>query len=136
MPKPKTEQISTTGKRKIAVARAVLVPGNGKIVINGKPLEIWGPKYLCDKIREPLFLSGNLWKTADIDINVKSGGSSAQADAVRTAVGKALAEFGGEKTKKAFLGYDRTLVVADMRQNEPSKPGRSKPRAAAQKGKR
>ncbi|MBR9681199.1 MAG: 30S ribosomal protein S9 [Candidatus Altiarchaeota archaeon] len=130
------EQISTVGKRKIAVARATLVPGTGNLTINSKPLEIWGPKYLCDRIREPLFLSGDLWKKADIKINVRSGGSSAQADAVRTAVGKALAEFGGEKIKKTFLEYDRTLLVADMRQGEPWKPGRSKPRAAAQKGKR
>jgi len=136
VPKQKTETIRTVGKRKIAVARATLVPGSGRLTINGKPLEIWGPKYLCDKIREPLFLSGDVWRKADIKVNVRSGGASAQADAIRTAVGKALAEFGGEKTRKAFLEYDRTLLVADMRQNEPWKPGRSKPRAAAQKGKR
>ena len=132
----KSNIINTVGKRKIAVARAKLKPGSGKIKINGKPLELWGTKYRRDRIKEALFLSGDLWKKVDITINVKSGGVAGQTDAVRTAVGQALAEFGGKKVRDAFINYDRTLLVADMRQNEPWKPGRSKPRAAAQKGKR
>lgn len=132
----KDKIINTVGKRKVAVARATLSPGSGKVLINNRPLDLWGTKYQRARIKEALMLAGDLRKDVDINVNVGSGGASGQADAVRTAVGKALAEHGGEKVRKAFLDYDRTLLVADMRQNEPWKPGRSKPRAAAQKGKR
>ena len=128
--------IHTVGKRKIAIARATLRPGTGMIRINSIPLELWGPKYLREKVREPLLLAGSLSKKVNIDVNVRSGGISSQADAIRTAIARALAEYGGEKVKRAFIEYDRTLIVPDMRQNEPWKPGRSKPRAAAQKSKR
>ncbi len=128
--------IHAVGKRKIAVARATLKPGKGRIRINSRPLELWGPRYLVEKIKEPLYLAGSIAKKVDIEVNVRSGGIKGQADAIRTAIGRALVEYGGEKIKKIFLEYDRTIVVPDMRQNEPWKPGRSKPRAAAQKSKR
>jgi len=131
---PKT--ISSVGKRKVAVARATLVPGEGQVLINGVPLQLWGTKYQRAKVEEALLLAGELGHKVNIQVKVRSGGGSGQADAVRTAVGKALAEQGGEQVRKAFMDYDRNLLVADMRQNEPWKPGRSKPRAAAQKGKR
>ena len=132
----KAKIIHEVGKRKIAVARATLKPGKGIVRINSKPLELWGPRYLVEKIKEPLHLAGSIAKKVDIEVNVRSGGISAQADAIRTAIGRALAAYGGEKIKRAFLEYDRTLLVPDMRQNEPWKAGRSKPRAAAQKSKR
>ena len=128
--------IHAVGKRKIAVARATLKPGAGRIRINSRPLELWGPKYLVMKIKEPLVIAGDISKKVDIEVTVRSGGISAQADAIRSAIGRALASYGGEKLKKAFVEYDRTIVVPDMRQNEPWKAGRSKPRAAAQKSKR
>ena len=132
----KAKIIHEVGKRKIAVARATLKPGKGIVRINSKPLELWGPRYLVEKIKEPLYLAGSIAKKVDIEVNVRSGGISAQADAIRTAIGRALAAYGGEKIKRMFLEYDRTLLVPDMRQNEPWKAGRSKPRAAAQKSKR
>lgn len=130
------EPIHTVGKRKVAVARAVLKPGKGKIKINSKPLNLWGPKYHVDRIKEPLKLVGEMADEVDIDISVQSSGVSSQADAVRNAIGQALAEYGGEEVEKKLRDYDRTLIVPDMRQNEPWKPGASKPRAAAQKSKR
>ncbi|MBR9679704.1 MAG: 30S ribosomal protein S9 [Candidatus Altiarchaeota archaeon] len=128
--------IQTVGKKKIAVARATLRLGSGKIKINSKPFELWGTRYLRERIREALLLSGELANTVDISVKVNSGGIVGQANAIRTAIGRALAEQGGEKLRKQFIEYDRTLVVPDVRQNEPWKPGRSKPRAAAQKSKR
>ena len=124
------------GKRKVAVAKASIKPGTGQVRINSKPLDLWGPKYLVARIKEPLLIAGDLAKDVDITISVRSSGISSQADAIRTALAKALAEEKGEKLKKAFLDYDRTLIVSDMRQNEPWKPGSSKPRAGAQKSKR
>lgn len=128
--------VRAVGKRKIAVARAVLRPGAGRVRINSKPLRMWGPKYLVQKIKEPLNLAGDIAGKVDIDVSVRSSGISSQADAVRTAVARALADYGGEAMRKKLLDYDRTLLVPDMRQNEPWKPGSSKPRASAQKSKR
>jgi small subunit ribosomal protein S9 len=126
----------SVGKRKIAVAKATARAGKGIIRINSKLLDLWGPKYLVEKIKEPLVIAGETANKLDIDVTVHSSGISSQADAVRTAVAKALAEFGGEKLKKAFMDYDRTLMVSDVRQNEPWKPGASSPRSSAQKSKR
>ncbi|MBR9680489.1 MAG: 30S ribosomal protein S9 [Candidatus Altiarchaeota archaeon] len=128
--------IKSVGKRKVAIARAVLKPGTGKVRVNSKPLDLWGSKYLVSKIKEPLVIAEDFAKKVDINVVVKSSGVSSQADAIRTAIAKALAEFGGEELKKSFIEYDRTLIVPDMRQNEPWKPGASKPRASAQKSKR
>ncbi len=129
-------KLLSIGKRKVAVAKASIKPGTGKVRINSKPLDLWGPKYLVSRIKEPLMIAGDLAKDVDITVSVRSSGISSQADAIRTSIAKALAEEKGEKLKKAFLDYDRTLVVSDMRQNEPWKPGSSKPRAGAQKSKR
>lgn len=128
--------VHSVGKRKVAVARAVLTPGSGRVTVNSKPLELWGPRYFVERIKEPLYIAGELARKVDISVSVRSSGVSSQADAVRTAVGRALAEHGGEKIRRALLDYDRTLLVPDMRQNEPWKAGSSKPRAAAQKSKR
>jgi len=128
--------VHSVGKRKVAVARAVLKPGRGTIRINSKPLELWGSRYLVDKIKEPLMLAGDTVEKVDINVSVRSSGVNSQADAIRTAIARALADFGGENLRKTFLEYDRTLLVPDMRQNEPWKPGSSKPRASAQKSKR
>jgi small subunit ribosomal protein S9 len=128
--------ISAVGKRKIAIARAVLRPGSGKVRVNSRPLRLWGPKYLVQRIEEPLSLVGEVAGKVDIEVSVHSSGISSQADAVRTAVAKVLADYGGETIRKKLLEYDRTLLVPDMRQNEPWKPGSSKPRASAQKSKR
>jgi len=134
--KDKKKVVRAVGKRKVAVARAVLKPGSGRVRVNSKPLELWGQKYYVQKIREPLQLAGDLANEVDISVSVHSSGVSSQADAVRTAVANALNDYSGGKLREKFLDYDRTLLVPDMRQNEPWKPGRSKPRAAAQKSKR
>ncbi|MBR9689908.1 MAG: 30S ribosomal protein S9 [Candidatus Altiarchaeota archaeon] len=128
--------MSAVGKRKVAVARAVLSPGIGKVRINSKLLSLWGPRYLVRRIREPLILAGPIADKVNIDVSVRSSGISSQADAIRTAIARVLAEHGGEELRKTLVSYDRTLLVPDMRQNEPWKPGSSKPRASAQKSKR
>ena len=130
------KQVRAVGKRKISIARAVVRPGSGRVRVNAKPLHVWGPKYLVQRIKEPLNLAGEFAGQVDIEVSVRSSGLSSQADAIRTAIARALADFGGEPMRKRMLEYDRTLLVPDMRQNEPWKPGSSKPRASAQKSKR
>lgn len=137
MPAKKSKRvICSVGKRKVAVAKAVLRPGFGRVRINSKPLNLWGPRYLVKKIQEPLVLAGEVATEVDISVSVRSSGVSSQADAVRTAIARALADYAGEKLRNTFMSYDRNLLVPDMRQNEPWKPGSSKPRASAQKSKR
>jgi small subunit ribosomal protein S9 len=126
--------VHVSGKRKKAIARATLKEGKGIIKINNKPLEIYQPEIAKMKIMEPLLISGNLGKNVNIDVNVFGGGWQAQAEASRLAIAKALIEFSGSKQlKQQFLDYDRHLLVADVRRNEPHKPNDSKPRAKRQK---
>ena len=119
--------VFSTGKRKTAVARARIKAGSGRILINDIPLDLWQPEYARIRIREPLLLADEFVKKVDIKINVKSGGISSQAEAIRQATAKGLVEFfKDEKLKKTFLDFDRSLLVYDPRRCEPHKPSRSK----------
>lgn len=116
--------IFTVGKRKVAVARAKLVEGTGKVFINRKPLELWGNEVLRLWIKEPLVLSGELARKVDIDVNVKGGGITGQSEAVRMAIARALVDFSkSEELKQKFLEYDRNMLVYDFRRNEPHHAG-------------
>jgi len=130
--KPKEEVkrqkiVLATGKRKTAVARATIRPGMGRVVINDIPLDLWQPEYTRIKIREPLILVDELSQKVDIKVNVRHGGISSQADAIRQAIAKGMVEFfNDEKLKKLYLDYDRSLLVFDPRRTEPHKPSRSR----------
>jgi small subunit ribosomal protein S9 len=129
-----TKVIHTSGTRKRAIARATLKDGKGKVVINKILLENFQPNVLKMKIMEPILLAKEIADKVDIHVNIMGGGISGQAEAARLAIARALVEYSrGEKLKKTFLSYDRHLLVADVRQNEPCKPNDSKPRAARQK---
>jgi len=117
--------ITSSGKRKSAIARATVKPGNGIVKINNKILDFYEPKLSRLKLREPLLLAGDLANKVDIRVNVVGGGISSQADASRLAIAKALVEYSKSgKLKEQFLNYDRNLIVADVRRKEPSKPNR------------
>jgi len=123
----KKKTIVVTGKRKSAVARATVRDGSGKVRINKTPLEIYTPELMRLKIKEPLVLANDLSRSVDIDVNVRGGGISGQADASRQAIAKGLVEFfGSEELRQKYLEYDRNLLVFDPRRNEPHKPSRSK----------
>lgn len=88
----KKENLISTGKRKRAIARVIVKPGEGKIVVNGKdPVDYFGnvPRIQA-RLVEALELTGNIG-TKDLFINVAGGGLVGQADAVAHAVAKALA---------------------------------------------
>lgn len=129
--------INTTGKRKNAVARASTIPGSGKIRINSKPIELINPEIARLKIMESVALAGDVSKKVDININVHGGGVMGQAEAVRQAIALALVQI-EKKLKPVFLEYDRSMLIADPRRNEPHKPSRSKagPRVHKQRSKR
>jgi small subunit ribosomal protein S9 len=123
----KPKSFLTLGKRKNAIARATITAGTGKIRVNGVPLALWGSEFLRMKIQEPLFIAGDVVSKVDIDVNAHSGGITGQADAVRMAIAKSLANFfKEEKLRQKFIQYDRNLMVFDPRRNEPHKPGASK----------
>ncbi|MBI4140251.1 30S ribosomal protein S9 [Candidatus Woesearchaeota archaeon] len=113
--------ILTTGKRKSAVARAALSHGNGIIRINGRLLQNYQPELHKLKIQEPLIIAGDTANKVDIQVNVNGGGVRSQTEAIRLAVGKALANH-DKKLTTAFADYDRQLLVADVRRKEPRKP--------------
>jgi small subunit ribosomal protein S9 len=137
--KEKPKIVFTVGKRKRAVARAKIVQGKGRVLINSKPLDVWGNETLRLWVKEPLLLAGDLPKLVDIEVNVKSGGITGQAEAVRQAIARGLVEFFKSKElRDKYLEYDRNLLVYDYRRTEPHKPSRSKagPRRHKQRSKR
>ncbi|MGM5487565.1 MAG: 30S ribosomal protein S9 [Nanobdellota archaeon] len=125
--------ITTSGKRKQAIARASLKKGNGSIKINGTPLENFAPRYARMKVMEPIILIGEKAKQIDVSIRTNGGGIMGQSDAARLALSRALVEF-DESNEDILLNYDRKLLVADVRRRETRKPNtRGNARAKRQK---
>ncbi len=127
--------VLTSGKRKTAVARATTKAGKGRIRINSIPLEIFPSELARMKIREPLLLAGDaVINEVDISVNVRGGGTVGQADAVRTAIGRALVKWTQDpELRSKFLHYDRSIIVADSRRKEQKKAGGPGARAKYQK---
>ena len=124
---------NAVGRRKTAVARAILVPGTGKIVINRKPLEkYFGLEMLRNDVMKPFEATQTSGKY-DVRINVDGGGTSGQAGAVKLAIARALVEMGDEN--KPLL---RTagLMTRDPRMVERKKYGQKKARKRFQFSKR
>jgi small subunit ribosomal protein S9 len=125
--------IHVSGSRKTAVARATLTPGAGIVRVNSQLLQTYEPSMSRLKIQEPLIIAGDKSKTVNIDVNVHGGGISSQAEAARLVVARALAKY-DNNLHKAFLDYDRALLVADVRYKETHKPNcHGKARAKRQK---
>lgn len=124
-----------SGKRKTAIAKARIWEGKGIVRINKIPyLHLSMLRKMM--IDEPLIIAKeHLGKIDfDIDINVKGGGNESRIEASRLAIAKAIVAFSkSDKLRKAYLAYDRNLLVADVRRKEPYKPGDSKARAKRQK---
>ena len=127
--------VLTSGKRKTAVARATTKAGKGRIRINSIPLEVFPSELARMKIREPLLLAGEaVINEVDISVNVKGGGTVGQADAARTAIGRALVKWTQDpELRSKFLHYDRSIIVADSRRKEQKKAGGPGARAKYQK---
>ena len=127
------EQNHATGKRKTAVARVWLKPGQGVITINRKPMEQYITREI-DRllIKQPLILTDTLGKY-DIQVNVRGGGISGQADAIRHGVSRALLIINPEfrpVLKRA------QLLTRDSRVKERKKYGLRSARARYQYSKR
>lgn len=130
----KDKKIYTSGKRKAAIARAVISPGDGKITFNGKNYETL-EMFDSLKLAEPIRIAEKILGKIDFEIKLtaKGGGAKGQIDASRLAMAKAIVEYSqSEELKQAYLTYDRNLLVADVRRKEACKPGDSKARAKRQ----
>ncbi len=115
--------VNTSGKRKTAVARAAAMKGDGKVRVNKVPLEIVEPSLARMKMMEPLAIAGKRADKLDITVSVSGGGVYGQADAVRTAIARAILDYTEDaELKEQFVAYDRTLLVNDIRQKESKKP--------------
>jgi small subunit ribosomal protein S16e len=142
MSKTEKQLVRTFGKKKNAVALAVVTDGHGMIKVNGKPLHLVQPEPLRMKLYEPiLLLGGSYFKDVNMRVRVKGGGSSAQIYAIRQSIAKGLIAFYEKyvdeqkkrELKDILLQYDRTLLVADPRRAEPKKFGGKGARARYQK---
>lgn len=127
--------VHVSGKRKRAIARATLMDGKGIVRVNNQLLEYYGNELTRMKINEALMLAGDYANKVNINVDVNSGGWEAQGEAIRLAIARGLVEFSrSDKLKKAYLDYDRHLLIADTRRTEPCKPNDSgKPRKKRQK---
>ena len=122
-----------TGRRKSSIARVYLVPGNGKITINKKDMDqYFGLETLKIIVRQPLEATNTLDKY-DVLVNVRGGGFTGQAGAIRHGIARALlnvdADFRPTLKKAGFL-------TRDPRMKERNKYGLKKARRAPQFSKR
>jgi small subunit ribosomal protein S9 len=126
---------NTSGKKKTAVARATVSEGEGRVRINSRPIELVEPEMARLKMLEPFRIADDdLRDQIDVDVNIQGGGFSGQADAVRTAIARGLVEyFNDAELRDAYMAFDRTLLVNDVRQSESKKWGGPGARARYQK---
>ena len=127
------EVINALGRRKTAVARVFVQPGNGKITINKREFQNYFPvESLQNIVRQPLVLTNSIDKY-DILVNIDGGGFKGQAEALRLAISRAIIEMYPEHRpilkSNGFLRRDPRMV-------ERKKPGQKKARKRFQFSKR
>lgn len=122
-----------TGRRKNAIARVWIMPGNGTVTVNKRELsEYFGKKTLEMIVQQPLELTNNTAKF-DVMATVKGGGTTGQAGALRHGIAKALCEF-DENLRPALK--QAGFLTRDPRMKERRKYGLKKARKASQFSKR
>lgn len=127
------EVIHKIGRRKTAVARVYLKPGNGAISVNKRELnDYFTTSTLQYKVRQPFTLTGTE-DTYDVKVNVYGGGVTGQAEAIRLAISRALCEVDVEN--RATLKPEG-LLTRDPRMVERKKFGQKKARKRFQFSKR
>ena len=129
-----------TGRRKTSVARVRLIPGSGKITVNGRDVNEYMPfEVLVMDLKQPLEITNNL-ETFNVIVNVNGGGFSGQTGAIRLGITRALLEYDKENENNED-SYRKILkaagfVTRDARKKERKKPGLKAARRAPQFSKR
>lgn len=138
------EKITTyygTGRRKASVAKVKLLPGKGKITVNGQNVNDYLPyKTLVMDLTQPLDITNNR-ETFDVEVSVKGGGFTGQTGAIRLGIARALLVYDQNTPITSENSYRRVLkangfVTRDARIKERKKPGLKKARRAPQFSKR
>lgn len=113
-----------SGKRKTAVAKAVLKSGAGKITFNNYPINLVNPETARMKLMEPLIVAGEKAKSIDIKIKAQGGGVVGQAEAARIAIARGLIRWTkSAQLKRALRNQDRAMLAGDPRRAESKKFG-------------
>ena len=127
------EVLNTSGRRKTSVARIYLAPGQGNITINDRDIKVYFPSEVLQTIVNQPFQTLEAAGKFDVRVNVKGGGISGQAEAIRLAIAKALIADNAESRpalkKEGFLTRDPRMV-------ERKKFGKRKARRSFQFSKR
>ena len=138
----KVEKVYTgTGRRKTSVARVKLIPGKGKVTINGKDVHEYLPyETLIMDLMQPLVLTKTN-EMFDVEVNVQGGGFAGQTGAIRLGITRALLAYDSTTSKDSENSFRKPLKVAgfitrDSRKKERKKPGLKKARRAPQFSKR
>ena len=128
-----TERFYGTGRRKKSIARVYLVPGTGKVTINKRDIDdYFGLETLKVIVRQPLALTETTDKF-DVLVNVRGGGTTGQAGAIRHGISRALLQADAEyRPALKAAGY----LTRDPRMKERKKYGRKAARRAPQFSKR
>ncbi len=125
---------AATGRRKEAIARVRIVPGNGGCTINGRPLEHYFPNKVHQQlINEPLAVL-ELQGSYDVIARIHGGGPSGQAGALRLGIARALNEVDTEVYRSSLKKAG--FLTRDARVKERKKAGLKKARKAPQYTKR
>ena len=133
--------ITASGRRKSSVAQVKMVPGSGKITVNGRDVNEYLPfDVLVMDLKQPLVMTNNE-STFDIDVVVRGGGYSGQTGAIRLAITKALLIYDEITDASSETAYRRVLkeagfITRDPRVKERKKYGLKKARRAPQFSKR
>lgn len=121
------------GRRKTSVARARLVPGNGEIIVNGRPLDqYFGSGIWASTVQEPFRAVGQTGRF-NVDVKVLGGGLAGQAGAIRHAIARALLAQDEELRQPLRRAG---LLTRDARIKERKKYGLKRARKAPQYTKR
>lgn len=128
------KKVYATGKRKTAIAKVWLSNGSGKLMVNDMTLNEWlgGHEAIKKKVLQPLVLTKQE-KSVDIVAKAFGGGYSAQAEAMRHGISKALNEY--DRAFRAIL-KPKGLLTRDSRVVERKKYGKRKARRSPQFSKR
>ncbi|BBL45393.1 30S ribosomal protein S9 [Nanobdella aerobiophila] len=122
--------VISSGKKKLAIARAYIREGSGVIRINSKLLQFYEPTLARLRILEPVLLAGPEYiSKVNIKVRVTGGGYMGKAEAARIAIAKGLVKyFDDDKLKLLFNQYDPRLLKSDPRKKEQRKSPTSKAR--------
>ncbi len=127
------EKVNAIGRRKAAVARVYLTEGNGNIVIDKRPLDVYFPSSILQYVVKQPLNKLEVAEKYDIVAHLDGGGYKGQAEALRLAIARALVKINPED-KPALRSEG--FMTRDPRAVERKKPGQPKARKRFQFSKR